>query len=63
MRLDDVWASHSLTDTKMAIEASVSDRPLEGGPRTADATDRLLHLHALTVLEGEGTDPAAIGGW
>jgi hypothetical protein len=47
----------------MAIEASVSDRPLEGGPRTADATDRLLHLHALTVLEGEGTDPAAIGGW
>jgi hypothetical protein len=63
VRLDDVWASHSLTDTKLAVEASVSDRPLEGGPRTADATDRLLHLHALTVLEGEGTDPAAIGGW
>jgi hypothetical protein len=52
VRLDDVWASHSLTDTKMAVEVSVSDRPLEGGPRTADATDRLLHLHALTVLEG-----------
>lgn len=60
LRLRDVWDAATPTAV-IAIEAQLSDHPLDGGRTTESAADRLLHLHGLLMLEGEGTDPAELG--
>lgn len=60
VRLRDTY-SGTETAARITIQGQVSDRPLDGGRLTIEATDRLLHLVAVTVLEAEGDVASELG--
>lgn len=60
VRLRDTYTGTE-TAARITIQGQVSDRPLDGGRLTSQATDRLLHLVAVTIMEAEGDVATELG--